>query len=285
MFGTLNAGEEQQLIQTIEMFEVITQSQPLDYQSLEILKEAYSKLDRNKDVTRTAKRIAQAYVQLGQLSSAILEYETILQQYPDDPDALAAMAEIESTADTLTALPAVPSAARSEPRVQEANARRFEKEGFVTQPVVCDDGRAAMQKLFIDAKFITSADFEACWPGPDLYDPPASVMTPFIQILADRGISPLEKSLRLLSDKARLGFLPLDKYDVDVEFARSFPRDTCRRWCVMPFDRMSKSIFVATNNPFNNQAAQELQKASELRIIWYLTTPQDLVKVVNKIFR
>jgi hypothetical protein len=285
MFGTLNAGEEQQLIQTIEMFEVITQSQPLDYQSLEILKEAYSKLDRNKDVSRTAKRIAQAYVQLGQLSSAILEYETILQQYPDDPDALAAMAEIESTADTLTALPAVPSAARSEPRGQEANARRSEKEGFVTQPVVCDDGRAAMQKLFIDAKFITPADFDACWPGPDLYDPPASVMTPFIQILADRGISPLEKSLRLLSEKARLGFLPLDKYEVDVEFARSFPRDTCRRWCVMPFDRMSKSIFVATNNPFNNQAAQELQKASELRIIWYLTTPHDLVKVVNKIFR
>jgi hypothetical protein len=285
MFGTLNAGEEAQLIQTIEMFEVITQSQPLDYQSLEILKEAYSKLDRNKDVTRTAKRIAQAYVQLGQLSSAILEYETILQQYPDDPDALAAMAEIESTADTLTSMPAVPSAARPEPRLEEAGSFRTEKESSGAQPKICDDGRVAMQKLFLDAKLLTQGDFDTWWPAPDLYDSPGSVMAPFIQTLADRGITPIEKSLRLLSDKARLGFLPLEKYDVDVEFARSFPRDTCRRWCVMPFDRMSKSIFVATNNPFNNQAAQELQKASELRIIWYLTMPQDLVKVVNKIFR
>src|SRR5258706_10744050 len=106
MPGALTASEEAQLGQTIEMFEVITQSQPQDYQSLEILKEAYFKLGRQKDVTNTAKRIAQAYVQLGQLSSAILEYETILQTHPDDPDALAAMKDIEAKANSLTQMPA-----------------------------------------------------------------------------------------------------------------------------------------------------------------------------------
>src|SRR5665213_823445 len=103
MLGTLNPGEEAQLRQTIEMFEVITQSQPQDYQSLEILKEAYLKLSMEKEVILTSKRIAQAYVQLGQLSSAILEYEIILQRYPDDKDALAAMQQIESKANNLNA--------------------------------------------------------------------------------------------------------------------------------------------------------------------------------------
>ena len=98
MASTLSPSEEAQLAQTIEMFEVITQSQPQDYQSLEILKEAYSKLNREKDVVSTSKRIAQAYVQMGQLSSAILEYETILQRYPDDPDVQAALQQIESKA-------------------------------------------------------------------------------------------------------------------------------------------------------------------------------------------
>jgi hypothetical protein len=142
-----------------------------------------------------------------------------------------------------------------------------------------------MQKLFLEAKLVNQGDFDACWPAPNLSAAPSAVVEPFIQTLADRGITPLETSLRLLSDKARLGYIPLEKYDVDVEFARGFPRDTCRRWCVMPFDRMSKSIFVATNNPFNIQAANELRKASDLRVLWYLTTPQDLVKVVNKVFR
>src|SRR5271169_6845330 len=98
MASTLTPNEEAQLAQTIEMFEVITQSQPQDYQSLEILKEAYSKLGREKEVVGTSKRIAQAYVQMGQLSSAILEYETILQRFPEDPDVQAAVKEIESKA-------------------------------------------------------------------------------------------------------------------------------------------------------------------------------------------
>ena len=105
MFGTLNPSEEAQLRQTIEMFEVITQSQPQDSQSLEILKEAYLKLSLEPEVISTSKRIAQAYVQLGQLSSAILEYETILQRHPDDRDAMEAMAQIETKANNLTKLP------------------------------------------------------------------------------------------------------------------------------------------------------------------------------------
>src|SRR5215813_1404598 len=109
MASTLTPSEEAQLAQTVEMFEVITQSQPQDYQSLEILKEAYSKLGREKDVIGTAKRIAQAYVQMGQLSSAILEYETILQRYPDDPDVQSALKEIETKANSFPIdLPADP---------------------------------------------------------------------------------------------------------------------------------------------------------------------------------
>src|SRR5258706_8997956 len=95
---TLNPGEEAQLQQTIEMFEVIVQSQPNDCQSLEILKEAYSKLGRQADVINTSKRIAKAYMQTGQISSAILEFETILQRCPDDAEVQSALAEIESRA-------------------------------------------------------------------------------------------------------------------------------------------------------------------------------------------
>src|SRR6185436_1611343 len=105
MVGHVSTNEEAQLAQTIEMFEVITQSQPQDYQSLEILKEAYAKLGREQDVLKTSKRIAQAYVTMGQLSSAILEYESLLQRYPDDPDVLAALGEIESKANALGSQP------------------------------------------------------------------------------------------------------------------------------------------------------------------------------------
>src|SRR5580704_14871084 len=158
MFGTLNPSEEAQLRQTIEMFEVITQSQPQDYQSLEILKEAYLKLGMEKEVILTSKRIAQAYVQLGQLSSAILEFETILQRHPDDRDAMEAMAQIETKANNLTKMAPL----EMETSAFKTGATGFYRKGAVptsAQPEV-EDGRQQMFKIFVESKLISAGDFE-----------------------------------------------------------------------------------------------------------------------------
>ncbi|MGH7979940.1 MAG: hypothetical protein ACREE6_11245, partial [Limisphaerales bacterium] len=96
---------------------------------------------------------------------------------------------------------------------------------------------------------------------------------------------PLERSLKLLSDKSRMGYLPLDRYDVDIDLTRGFPADVCRRWCVLPFDRMSKAIMVATANPFNQQAVKDLAQVTSYRILWYLSSPNDLLANLRKAFR
>ncbi len=271
------------MAQTIEMFEVITQSQPHDYQSLEILKEAYHKLGREKDLVSTSKRIAKAYVDLGQLSSAILEYETILQRFPDDPEVRAALGAIENKANNV-ATPAIPlaetAASKPAPAVNSVKTKKAEK---VVSKV--DDGRATMHKIFVDGKIISAGDFDLCWPAQDLSAPPSGVIDPFVQVLADKGIIPAEKTLKILCDKSRLAFLPLEKYDIDMDLTRKFPAETCQRWCVLPFDRMSKSILVATANPFNQQAAKELAEATQFRIVWYLAPPADLLGNLRKAFR
>ncbi len=283
MVGTLTANEEAQLQQTIEMFEVITQSQPQDYQSLEILKEAYQKLGRDSEVVSSSKRIAQAYVMMGQLSSAILEYESVLQRCPDDAEVLAALDEINNQANTLNAETTSTDMADATRHISRSSkSKSSEPKGPSCE---IDDGRQAMYKLFVDSKVIAQGDFELCWVKPDLSSAPGRVLEPFIQLLMDKGIVPIEKSLKIISDKHRSGFIPLERYDIDVELARSMPVATLQRWCVLPFDRMSKSILVATANPFNKRAAQELEEAVQQRLIWYLTSPQDLVKALRKVIR
>src|ERR1035438_7578927 len=138
----LNPGEEAQLQQTIEMFEVIVQSQPQDCQSLEILKEAYSKLGREDDLILTSKRIAQAYLQQGQLSSAILEYETVLQRRPEDADVRAALKQIEDRASsaavqTAADVTALPSVSETTPLDRKAKARA----------VSADEGEAGRERV------------------------------------------------------------------------------------------------------------------------------------------
>jgi tetratricopeptide (TPR) repeat protein len=278
--ASLTASEEAQLTQTIEMFEVITQSQPQDYQSLEILKEAYSKLGREKELLETSKRIAKAYVQMGQLSSAILEYESILQRCPEDAETLAGLQEIESKATSLSGQENLEPIEAPKPESQKAKPS-----GKRQTPADIDDGRESMHKIFVDGKVLSTHDFEAHWVKQDWSHPPLRPVEPFIQILADKGLVPSEKSLKVISDKVRLGYLPLDRYDIDIELARSFPAEPCLRWCIIPFDRMSKSVLVATANPFNRQAAADLEDTVKQRILWYLAPPTDIIKALQKVFR
>jgi len=281
MATTMTRDELAQLAQTVEMFEVITQTQPFDYQSLEILKEAYSKLGREPDAINTSKRIAHAYVQMGQFSSAILEYETILQYQPDDPEVQAALRAIESTANPGNQTGLTDTALW---KSGETSTNLVRKPGTKSTATV-EDGRKQMYKIFVDGRILAAADFDLWWATPDLSITPKDVHEPFISVLADKGLIQIDAALKLLSDRTRLAFLPLEKYDLDIELARSFSADTCRRWSVLPFDRMSKSVLVATANPFNQQAAKELAEATNNRLLWYLVPPQDLIKNLRKVFR
>src|SRR5205809_5366845 len=78
------------------MFEAITQTQPDDYQSLEILKEAYRKVGRDADSLRTSRRLAEAYFTAGSYTLAMQECDVVLGKEPNAPDILAMLGEIEA---------------------------------------------------------------------------------------------------------------------------------------------------------------------------------------------
>ena len=113
-----------------------------------------------------------------------------------------------------------------------------------------------MHKLFVEGKLISAGDFDLCWRSMDHAATVQDAVEPFIHTLSGRGIFPLERSLKILSDKSRMGYLPLDRYDVDIDLTRGFPADVCRRWCVLPFDRMSKAIMIATANPSTSKPSK-----------------------------
>jgi hypothetical protein len=225
----------------------------------------------HSEVVATCRRIANAYVQLGQLSSAIMEYETILQIIPDDADAQQAIKHLSSRAENISKTTA------PEPEIQKEAG----KTAATGQP---DEGKAVMRKLFVEGKIITEVDFETHWPKINLQESPAKAIEPFVHHLAEKDILPIDRSMRIISDRSRIPYVPIGRYDLDIELARGFPRTTCLRWCILPFDRMSKSIMVGTANPFNKVAIAEMEKAAKCRVLWYLVPPMDLIKTLAKAF-
>jgi tetratricopeptide (TPR) repeat protein len=92
---TLSSEEQEQILQTIEMFEVITQANPQDCQSMDILKDAYQRVGKQKEALGVARKLADTYVELGQFSAAMLEYEGILQKEPDNAEVIMALGDVE----------------------------------------------------------------------------------------------------------------------------------------------------------------------------------------------
>lgn len=92
---SLSSEEQEQILQTIEMFEVITQANPQDCQSMDILKDAYQRVGKQKEALVVARKLADTYVELGQFSAAMLEYEGILQKEPDNAEVMAALGDVE----------------------------------------------------------------------------------------------------------------------------------------------------------------------------------------------
>jgi len=77
------------------MFEAITQTQPEDYQSLEILKEAYTKIGRHDDSLKVSRKLAEAFFNVGSYTPALHECEMILTRQPNSPEIVAMLGEIE----------------------------------------------------------------------------------------------------------------------------------------------------------------------------------------------
>ena len=62
---------------------------------MDILKDAYQRVGKQKEALLVARKLADTYVELGQFSAAMLEYEGILQKEPDNAEVMAALGDVE----------------------------------------------------------------------------------------------------------------------------------------------------------------------------------------------
>jgi hypothetical protein len=284
MAAKISPEESQQLLQTVEMFEAIAESQPDDYQSLEILKEAYGKLDRKAECLATSKRLAQAYLKNGQISQALLEYEGLAQEYPDDQDVKTALATLESKT-TPTDNTAAPSLAEhSKPSQPPAGGLTGVRPvaGTRARP---EDGDLALANVLMQEKIITRQAVEPILAKlRELRATTANKSTALslLPLLDGEQMAKQDDLMNLIVEKSRLPFLPLNQYDVDRDVATLVPADIAWEHCLIPFDLISRSVMVATANPFDEAARKQVEAMLDYHVFWYVSPPQDIVTSLRR---
>jgi hypothetical protein len=288
--ASISEDETQQLLRTVEMFEAITESQPEDYQSWEILKEAYSKLGRRPESLRASKKLAKAHISLGQISQAILEFEGILQEYPDDPEVLAALSEIEaktsqlSTAHQPSGAPSLREDSKPTPPAPALAAGAAAPPSSSAKPTP-EDGNKALVDVLLAEKLITAQAVEPLLKrlasSPAGSSENAQPLT-LPQLLIDEQLIKLEDFLSLLVDRSGLPYLPLSTYDVDRDAACLLPRELCFENCIVPFDLISRSVLIATANPFDLAVRSQAQVMLAYNVFWYVTSPEEIQTALRR---
>jgi tetratricopeptide (TPR) repeat protein len=270
MAAALSNEERTQLLQTVAMYEAVTESDSADVQSLETLKEAYAKLGRAEDSLRASKKLAQAYAASGQVSRAILEYEGVLEKFPNDEETRAALAALEPKARESAAPRVAPQAPITSASARIRDAERILGQVLIEKKILTPQALEAVLKKLQDARANMSA-------APAAYS--------LAQIIADEHIAKLDEVLTAIVEGSNLPYLSLDNYDTDSDVVRLLPRDVALRYCTMPFDKISRTLLVATVNPFDKQAREEIGKLLDYNLQWYVCSPVEINAVLKRVHR
>lgn len=292
----LSSEEQEQIRQTIEMFEVITQANPQDTQSLDILKEAYVRVGQDEQAIAVSRRLADSYLELAQYSSALLEYECILQKQPDNAEIIAALGEVEQRLQT----------AQKEAQGSSTIALDFSK-------VVSDGGNIIATKKTVGERPVPHSKLDGAADGNESLARfllqhrlvPDDVVTQalnttrkknkergaqqvahsLIDEIVTRGSVDLEQLLCGILDRSKFAYIPLENYEIDRQIVKMLPDSVTLGRLIVPFDIISRTVMVALANPFDSEGKQAVQQLLDYNVQWHLASPAAIVKVLNDAYR
>ena len=287
---TLSEEEHRQIVQTIEMFEAITQTQPDDYQSLEILKEAYQKVGRHDESLRVSRRLAEAYFNVGSRTNAMQECEAILTKDPNAPDILAMLGEIETRLQASGQ--AIASAASKNGLTEGSDGSLIDIGSRAAK--VCklanlhERGDDLLAKFLVAKEFFAEEEVHGALESVNQLNKNLSGQALAVSLLdhiCKENVERLEAVLSALIDRTKFAYVPLEYYDVDRQIAPMLPDYLTVGRLFVPFDLVSRTLMVACCNPFDVTGREALQQSVDYTVAWYLARPSAIVKNLQSIYR
>jgi tetratricopeptide (TPR) repeat protein len=293
---TLSEDEHSQIVQTIEMFEAITQTQPDDYQSLEILKEAYAKVGRNDEAFQTSHKLAEAYFNAGSYTQALQECEVILLKEPNAPEIVAMLGNIEArlqASGQALANKSAPigglvegSSLRGEGSLIDVGLGREKRFGRVTN--LHERGDEQLAKFLIVQQLFGEQEVNAVLEtvkqaNKDLAG--HTIAISLVDELCKDNPPRLEAVLSALIDRTKFAYVPLEYYDTDRQIAPMLPENLTLNRLFVPFDLVSRTMMVACCNPFDIAGREAVQQSVDYTVSWYLAKPAAISKSLQFIYR
>ena len=102
------------------------------------------------------------------------------------------------------------------------------------------------------------------------------------QVAVEQGLLTEEQALRALGDELGMRFVELNDFPIDRELLARFPTTAIFRHSLLPLRRNNGRVEIATADPFDLEALDELSSLSGFRLEPVLTRRDDLLRLIKE---
>ena len=79
-------------------------------------------------------------------------------------------------------------------------------------------------------------------------------------------------------------FLPLSNYEIAPEIVAIVPVDVCKEYCLIPIDKIGRSLTLAMANPLNVQALEEVERITSCAVQAFVSTATDIKNSIKRYY-
>lgn len=107
----------------------------------------------------------------------------------------------------------------------------------------------------------------------------------FGEILVELKFATEEDIAQALTAQYGFPYLPLVSYEIDPEVISSVPENVCRQFCLIPIDKIGKSLSLAMADPLNVHAVEDVELITGCAVQTFVSTASDIREAVNKYYQ
>ena len=107
----------------------------------------------------------------------------------------------------------------------------------------------------------------------------------FGEILVELKFATEEDIAQALTCQYGFPYLPLANYEIDPDVINSVPEHVCRQFCLVPIDKIGKSLTLAMSNPLNTNAIEDVELITGCTVQAFVSTSSDIKEAVEKYYK
>lgn len=104
------------------------------------------------------------------------------------------------------------------------------------------------------------------------------------ELLVDLNFATEKDIAQALTCQYGFPYLPLINYEIDPEVIETVSKETCYQYCLIPIDKIGKSLTLAMSNPMNVQAAEDVESLTGCTVQAFVSTSTEIKQSIEKYY-